>query len=159
MTVLALARRDWSALRDEYVIGTESVRELAERVGIPFRTIRAHAQRPGQGQGKTWADLRADHRAKTSAAVLERAGRTLAERRTRITVRALDVAERALDRIADRLGGAAKIPPGEIIAIARLGLTMTAALKIDAGEKTGPARPLSVRLDEMTLDELRRLAA
>ena len=53
---------DWRAIKTEYITGNISMRELAEKHNIPFRTLRNRAQEEQWGANKSKTRARQEQR-------------------------------------------------------------------------------------------------
>lgn len=76
-----MAKYDWGKISLEYITGTESLAELAERLNIPMGTIRKHAQAEGwnrkrESQRKRVEKKALDRDAARKAKVLDRLTRS-----------------------------------------------------------------------------------
>ncbi len=68
----AANRIDWVAVREDYVTGAATMGDLAERLGIPLRTIEERAS-SRSSHGSTWGQQRADFRAQCASEFRETA--------------------------------------------------------------------------------------
>jgi transposase-like protein len=59
-------RRNWVAIRDEYVTSSETLKEIARRHGVPYETLQKHATDRDANGGRTWAEWRESFRADIS---------------------------------------------------------------------------------------------
>lgn len=85
---------DWRAIKTEYITGSISMRELAEKHNIPFRTLRNRAQEEQWGANKS--KTRARQEQKTIEKVVEQESTRLAktdEKYFRILDKLFDKAE------------------------------------------------------------------
>jgi len=55
-------RINWTGVREEYVTGTETFAQLAQRLGVPVKTLEYHAAELRESSGSTWGELRASFR-------------------------------------------------------------------------------------------------
>ena len=154
---------DWIAVRDEYVSGDETYEGIAARYKVSPKTVEDHARRKsrenaGKAQGKSWGELRADFKAKASAKFTERATDSLAEIRQRWLEKAAQVGMKALAKLDARLDGEA-IKDADIIQAAKLLSVAKVELSGPDGSPMKIEGGISMELDKLTVDELRRLAA
>jgi predicted DNA-binding protein YlxM (UPF0122 family) len=70
-----LSKINWEEVRDEYVAGSESLAQIAKRLGVSKRAVEQHAAASANLRnpygGKTWGELRAKHRASVSQRLTE----------------------------------------------------------------------------------------
>ena len=145
---------DWSAARDEYVTGDHTYDSIAERFGVSPKTVEVHATDRRENAGRTWGEMRADFRDDVSEKFTERAASTLARKRQLLGDRATDVALSALSQLKSRVA-AGMMADKDLIGAAKIATT----IKVEIGTIDGSPLPIAARLDDLTLDELRRLAA
>jgi transposase-like protein len=84
---------DWSNIRNEYIQGGISYRELAKKHDVPFGTLQRIAKK------ERWTDLRlqADDKAKTEIV------KAVGKRKGKHSTNVLKVADKLLDKITDML--------------------------------------------------------
>jgi hypothetical protein len=162
---------DWAAARTEYVTGKESFSSLGTRYGVTKKAVEKHASDRGANGGVTWGELRSQHRGKTAAKAEQRAGDVQVTRLASIRSKASEAAELALDEMLKRLreGGVTRsvafsegaveyldpIADKDLIAAAKL----IVAVKVEmGGDPDGVPMQLETNLDNLSLDELRKLA-
>jgi uncharacterized protein YjcR len=85
---------DWNKIKAEYIAGGTSYRELAERYGVSFSTLKEHARR------EKWTDLREKARQKADMKFANLMGDKQANRSAKIE----EVADMLLDKITEMLG-------------------------------------------------------
>lgn len=92
--------RDWIAIRNEYASTDISTRELAEKYGISYNTVKDRASR------EKWAEMRDDQHRKITAKTQQETAKAVAKdeagrvsRLLRIADRLMDKTERALDEL------------------------------------------------------------
>lgn len=90
-------RKDWMAIKAEYVTGKISIRELAEKYHISLSTIGTRAAR------EDWAEEREKERGKIAASVQERTREKRIKREAAALERITDQAERIIDEVAKSL--------------------------------------------------------
>jgi hypothetical protein len=165
---------DWTAARTEYVTGKESYRQIGERLGVGKTAVEAHALDRSANDGQTWGELRAQHREQTAGKAVQRAGDAVADRLARVRSKAAEAAEKALDEVLKRIdaGGSLRkvikdgvevpglevlepIADKDLIAAAKLAI----AVKVQvAGDPDGTPLVISKRLDELSVEQLQKLA-
>ncbi|MGI8737634.1 MAG: hypothetical protein ACR2KS_10235 [Candidatus Eremiobacter antarcticus] len=138
---------DWAKARDEYVAGTESYATIARRLGCAKNLIERHALNRGANGGRTWGQARAAFQTKASAKTLERA----ADRAGQIAQLRLEVAYKALQRLAQRIGDS-DFCDRDLVATAKLGVPTQ--LEVTGAE----GRPLLADTTLAPLDEFTRSA-
>lgn len=90
---------DWAKLKEEYVSGTMSLRDMAEIHEIPWSTVRKHAM------NEKWAQAREQRRHKVEQAVEQKAVKKAAKEiwdeqatKERIRQKLLKISEKWIDR-------------------------------------------------------------
>lgn len=86
-------RRDWERIRAEYITGTETLRQLAERLKIPLSTIFNQASKGG------WVEEKERERARIQAGVQAKAR----EKRIKREAVALERVETQIERLLDEI--------------------------------------------------------
>lgn len=84
---------DWKKVKAEYIAGGTSYRELAEKYGVSFSTLKEIARR------EKWTDLKEKARQKADTKFADLMGEKQANRSAKI----LDVADMLLDKISNTL--------------------------------------------------------
>lgn len=82
-------RRDWGEIKNAYITGKESLKELAEKYGIPLRTIKDRSSK------ERWVE----ERKKFRTDVAQKASQKTAEKEVKRLVKLRDVAEDVADLI------------------------------------------------------------
>lgn len=93
---MAKKKIDWLAIREEYISGRGSTTELAERYGVPLKTVKYHCTADG------WVRLKEQVAQKASDDAVARAAGSVSGYRDRICAAAM----RLLDRVEEYLGAA-----------------------------------------------------
>lgn len=86
-----MATRDWAGIKNEYVTGRESLGKLAEKYGIPLRTIKDRSRNEGWVQDRK--KLRTD--------IAQKAYRKTAQKEVKRLEKLRDVAEDIAELIAE----------------------------------------------------------
>ena len=86
-------RRDWERIRAEYITGTETLRQLAERLKIPFSTVFNRASRDG------WVEAKEEEKARIQASVQAKAR----EKRIKREAAALERVETQIERLLEEI--------------------------------------------------------
>lgn len=84
---------DWRAIKAEYIAGGVSYRQLAEKYGVSFSTLRRIAAK------EKWTDYRDKAKAKADTKFAELMGEKQAKRSAKI----MDVADKLLDKISETI--------------------------------------------------------
>lgn len=82
-------RRDWGEIKNAYITGKESLKELAEKYGIPLRTIKDRSSK------ERWVEERKKFRTE----VAQKASQKTAKKEVKRLVKLRDVAEDVADLI------------------------------------------------------------
>jgi hypothetical protein len=53
---------NWAGIRDEYVTGDETFKQIAARISCSIKTVEAHSQDREKNGGRTWPEWRAEFR-------------------------------------------------------------------------------------------------
>jgi hypothetical protein len=115
------ARRvNWTIARTEYVVGTESFAQLGRRYDVTLKAVEKHALGRRVNGGRTWGEMRREHRAKIAAEAIERIGNDQMAVLRESSIRRLQISVLALQQIVVRLQGRCTIK--ELVAIANLGI-------------------------------------
>lgn len=142
-------------MRDEYVTGNESYGELAKRYGTTKKTVDFHASNRDANGGHTWAQLRAQFLEDVSEKAQKQTGDSLAQTLARVREKAATVAEKALLRLENKLTADTPIEDRDLVQIAKLATTVKVEL---GGDPHGQPVRVRATLDELTVEQLRRLA-
>lgn len=159
---------DWDAERTAYVTGTETLDEVAARLGVNAKTVeRMASSKHALNAGETWGEKRAAYRATAAIKSEQRAGDAVASTLARVREKASAVAEKALLELERRLDENITVTLGEdgweatpfetkdLIATAKLATSVKVEL---GGDPTGVPVELAGKLNDLTLKELRKLA-
>ena len=112
-------RIDWDAECSRYVTGTESLREVAARLGTTLSVVARHAC--GTKAERKWNAKRTAHRLRLDNMVRDEAVETQRDNLTKINNRRAEIALAALDKIAALIpGDRAKFR--DLIEAAKLGI-------------------------------------
>ena len=76
MVPIGKTNPDWNRIKAEYVSGTDSLRMLSEKHGVPFSTIRRRSEREG------WAEARKQARIKIEQNVVKESAKKTADNAT-----------------------------------------------------------------------------
>lgn len=155
-----MARIDWEAERERYVTGTETTTEMAARLGVNRTSLEKQAgrkrERGGKPCGKSWGELRAEHRAKVAAAAQKKVGEqqvtslaALREKTSRVVAKALDVLDRRLEK-------AEAEKTADLVQIAKLGAPQKIEL---GGNPDGSPIDVRTKLDGLSTEDLLAIAA
>ena len=130
-------RRDWERIKAEYVTGTETLREVAERYGIAFSTIFRHASI------ESWVEAKEAERARIASSVQAKAR----ERRVKREAAALERVETQIERLLEEIERALADPDQLYRYITRMG--QDTAEKVFGKMDTKAARDVMAILAEM----------
>lgn len=86
-------RRDWERIRAEYITGTETLRQMAERLKIPFSTVFNRASKDG------WVEAKEEEKEKIQASVQAKAR----EKRIKREAAALERVETQIERLLEEI--------------------------------------------------------
>lgn len=84
---------DWDKIKSEYIAGGTSYRQLAEKYGVSFSSVRWHADKDN------WTDLKAKAQQKADTKIVDKIGGQIASRSAKLST----VADKLLDKIQDML--------------------------------------------------------
>lgn len=90
--------RDWIAIRNEYASTDISTRELAEKYGISYNTVKDRASR------EKWAEMRDDQHRKITAKTQQETAKVVAKDEAGRVARLLRIADRLMDKTEQALG-------------------------------------------------------
>lgn len=90
--------RDWIAIRNEYASTDISTRELAEKYGISYNTVKDRASR------EKWAEMRDDQHRKITAKTQQETANVVAKDEAGRVARLLRIADRLMDKTEQALG-------------------------------------------------------
>ena len=90
--------RDWIAIRNEYASTDISTRELAEKYGISYNTVKDRASR------EKWAEMRDDQHRKITAKTQQETAKVVAKEEAGRVARLLRIADRLMDKTEQALG-------------------------------------------------------
>lgn len=82
-------QRDWDAIRADYVSGTESLKEVAKKHKVPYRSLAEHSS------SEAWVEQRAQYRERAAMKFID----IVAERRAKSLANLMT----ASDKLAERL--------------------------------------------------------
>jgi len=143
-------------MRDEYVTGNESYAELAKRYGVRKQTVGIHAADRNANAGRTWDELRTEFHDEVSGKAQAKASEALSRTLARVREKAATVAEKALLRLEKKLTADEVIEDRDLVQIAKLATTVKIEL---GGDSEGTPVNIRQTLDELTVAELRKIAA
>lgn len=86
-----MAKADWTAVKNEYVTGTESLQKLADKHKIPLRTIKDRSRK------EEWVEARKNFRAETA----QKASQKIMKKEAKRLAKLRDVAEDMADLIRE----------------------------------------------------------
>lgn len=150
---------NWTEVRDEYVTGDDTFESIAERYGVSPKTVEQHADRKHRDNaGKTWGEMRSEFRDDVSEKFTDQAAKAYATKRRLIADKAADVALKALKKIDTIIDGG-EVEPRDLINAAKLATAIKIEVTGDPNAPDGGAPiPITARLDNLSLEELRKLA-
>lgn len=121
---------DWVAIRTEYLTTQISTRDLAQKHGVSYSTLRKRAEK------EEWAQKRAEHERKTVALVAQKTMDAVsdqqADRLTQLITGGQRSAELLLDRL-DQMASSGKIKTYEVKAITEALKNIRDLYKSDSG--------------------------
>lgn len=112
-------RVDWDAERERYIAGTESLRDVADRLGTTLSTVSRHAC--GTNAEQKWNRLRASYRASRDHSVREQSTESQAENLKQVNSSRVVAARIAVDQLIERLDRH-ELSAMELVAVAKLGI-------------------------------------
>lgn len=89
--------RDWIAIRNEYASTDISTRELAEKYGISYNTVKDRASR------EKWAEMRDDQHRKITAKTQQETAKVVAKDEAGRVARLLRIADQLMDKTEQAL--------------------------------------------------------
>jgi hypothetical protein len=162
---------NWATLCTRYVTGAESYAKIGAAAGVSKSAVEKHALDREANDGRTWGEMRAAYRARTSAKAEQKAGEALSTRLASIHLKAVDVADQSLDEILKRLkaGGTRRkivikgvdfeildpIDDKDLIAAAKLAIAVKSE---DGADPSGSMLELVKTLNALDTETLRKLA-
>jgi len=173
------SRINWTELREQYVTGSETLQEIANRVGVSPRTVREHAaaRNAGKTNPKTWTQLRNEYRENVAMGAQATAREIALDQAARRSERAAAVQveqEQRADLLADEVyaQALAALRAGELKGadVVKLGLAVltfqrrvrgldeVAPIKVEVSEKEDPfaGQPFGGGLDRELQDKASR---
>lgn len=140
--------------RDEYVTGEETLLQLAQRVGVRYKTLERHASNRRGNGGKTWGEMRSEFLDEVSRETQERSATSVSKKLAVVKEKSANVAALALAQLETRVSSGT-MEDKDLIQAAKLATTIKIEL---GGDPNGVPVDIRNSLDELTVDELRKLA-
>lgn len=145
---------DWIAIRERYVTGTESNRDIASALKTN-RIAVERAAMPSKNDGKSWNTRRQEFRTRAAEIANARATKSYAQKLRDVSEMATDIARAALAKLAARLESG-DMKDSDLIAVAKL----ATSTKLEVSGPEGAPIAMEVTdIAKLTDDELRTLAA
>lgn len=139
---------DWRAIRDRYVMGTESLEDIANDPTMPaWRTLKTHSGKDN------WPDQRAQYRHQISSKVRQEASTTEAE----VAARHVRIAQAVIGKGLEALRN---LEPSTLTPYQLLRYIQTGAeIERRAMSMDGQSGGANVPWESLTIDQLKRIAA